>query len=394
MGFRHFMDDYNQAIELLDRAYEKIEMHQRVLLCNTIGAWGTFVLNTEKSQEYLSKAISTIESLDENDQPYSLLSQCYCNLALLVARSGNYKMAMVYAKKDLQYKEQINCNQRLYAGSLGHYALYQKEWDPFAAIQTYIDVIKLKYKNIEDANNLRYERDANVDIETMRYKQILSWATSVFDLGLLLKDLLFYQLADNFISLANEYRYKLINHISKDYNSSCNVEAELSVLLHQNQNIQSYIDAVEGRINMNSKLSTTIYHSWYVCALYFYGHEDYISAKHYIRQFYKNFYFYGDVTDIRQEIRVKILEAKVLLKCDFDTTSAKIVLDDVIKTLKTTYQDNSFWLIEPYNLYENINDCYSKSLIQLKERYVKERELANVQLKQFFNKVIMTRPCL
>lgn len=299
MGFRHFMDYYNQAIELLDNAYERIEMHQRVILCNTIGAWGMFVLNTDKSKKYLGLAISTIKSLDEKEQPYGLLSKCYCNLALLMARDGDYKTAMECAKKDLQYKYQINENPRLYAGSMGNYALYQKECDPFSAIHTYINVIRLKLDNIKDANELRYERDKNVDTKAMEYKLIASWATSVFNLGLLAKDLSFYQLADDFIKLANGYRYKIIDNVSKDYNASCNAEAELAILLHRDQDIQNYISAVDGRINMNSELSTTIYHSWYICALFFYSHGNYSKARQYIRQFYKCFYFHGDVVDTR-----------------------------------------------------------------------------------------------
>lgn len=394
MGFQYFIDNYNQAIDLLDHAYERIEMHQRVLLCNTIGAWATYVLDTKKPEKYLGLAISTIESLDESEQPYGLLSKCYCNLALLTARNRDYKMAMKYAEKDLEYKQHIHENKRLYAGSLGHYALYQKECDPFAAIQTYIDVIKMKYENIKNADHLRYERDENIDTKTIRYKLIASWATSIFDLGLLAKDLLFYQLAHDFISLANEYRYKLVNNISKDYNSSCNVAAELAALLHQHQDIQSYINAVEGRINMNSKLSTTIYHSWYICSLYFYEHRDYDSAKHYIRQFYKSFYFHGDVTDIRQEVRAKLLETKILLKYNSDTISAQKVLDEAIEILKKTYQSNSFWFIEPYTLYENINNCYSKNLIDLKEKYSQKRENANIRLKQFVDELLIIRPHL
>lgn len=392
MGFRDFIDNYNQAVELLDKAYKKIEMRQRVLLCNTVGAWGTHVLHYEKSKKYLDLAISTIESLDENEQPYSLLSQCYCNLALLESRFGNYEMAMMYAEKDLQYKRRINANQRLYAGSLGHYALYQKECDPFLAVETYIDVIKLKRKNIDSADNLRFERDKDVDIETMRSKLTASWATGVFDLGLLAKDLLFYELAGELISLANKYRYTIINNISKDYNSSYSVEAELSIFLHKNQDIQSYINAVEGRINMDPKLSTTLYHSWYICALYFYVHENYALAKKYIRQFYKNFYFSGDVTDIRQEVRAKLLEARILLKCDPDIISAQSVLEETIELLLKTYHSNSFWLIEPYSIYEVISDRYSKNLSNLREIYFKKRENANIQLKQFVKEIILTRP--
>lgn len=395
MGFRHFMDYYNQAIELLDTAYERIEMHQRVILCNTIGAWGTFVLDTEKPRKYLNLAISTIESLDEREQPYSLLSKCYCNLALLMARDENYIMAVKYAKKDLQYKLLIDENPRLYAGSMGHYALYQKECDPFSAIQTYIEVIRLKRNNIDDdINELRYERDKHVDIKNMKHKLMASWATGVFDLGLLAKDLTFYQLADDFIKLANEYRYEIIDKVSKDYNASCNVEVELDVLLYKDQDIQRYISAVDGRVNMNPELSTTIYHSWYICALFFYGHGNYNDAKHYIRKFYKDFYFQGDVIDTRQEVRAKLLEARILLKTNPNVRTAQSVLNEAINLLKKVYSSDSYWLIEPYTLNEKIDDRYSEDLNRLKEKYVIKREEAYVLLKKFFKEVNLTKPIM
>ncbi len=394
MGFRYFMDYYNQAVGLLDNAYEKIEMHQRVLLCNSVGAWGTYVLNPEKSKKYLGLAISTIESLDKSEQPPSLLSQCYCNLALLMARDGDHTGAMAYAEKDMQCKRRIHDNARLYAGSMGHYALYQKECDPISAIQTHIDVIRLKQKNIENADILRYERDKNVSLKDMRKKLTASWATSVFDLGLLAKDLLFYQLADDLIRIANEYRYKIVDKISKDYNASCNVEAELEVLLHHVQDIQRYIDAVEGRINMNSRLSTTLYHSWYICALYFYGQENYDMAKHYIRKFYKDFYFRGDIPDKRQEVRVKVLEARIFLKCDSDVDAARAVLDEAIAIIKKAYSDDSFWLVELYTLYENINSRYSDVLKKLKEKYVRKRENANLLLERFAKEIVISKPAL
>lgn len=394
MSYRNFMDDYNQAVELLDKAYDRIEMHQRVLLCNTIGAWGTFVLDVEKPKKYLALAISTIESLNDSERPYSLLSQCYCNLGLLMARNGDYKAALEYAKKDVELKKQNCDNLRLYAGSMGLYALYQKELDPFAASRIHVDVIKLKRSNIENADELRYERDKNIDTKTMKHKLIASWATSVFNLGLLAKDLLLYQLADEFIMLANSYRYKIIDNVSKDYNASYNAEIELAVLLHQDQDIQRYISAVKGRMSMDPKLSTTIYHSWYVCALYFYSHADYDVAKQYIRKFYKEYYFKGDVKDVRLEVRAKLLDAKILLKSDSDIKFVQIVLDEAIERLKELYPNESFWFVEPYILYENINDRYSEELIKLKEIYSKKRESVHAQLNQFIREITNAKPSI
>ena len=100
------------------------------------------------------------------------------------------------------------------------------------------------------------------------------------------------------------------------------------------------------------------------------------------------------MTDIRQEVRAKLLETKILLKYNSDTISAQKVLDEAIEILKKTYQSNSFWFIEPYTLYENINNCYSKNLIDLKEKYSQKRENANIRLKQFVDELLIIRPHL
>lgn len=55
------------------------------------------------------------------------------------------------------------------------------------------------------------------DIKGMKCKLIASWATSVFNLGLLVKDLLFYQIADDLVTHADKYRYKIVDSDSKQY---------------------------------------------------------------------------------------------------------------------------------------------------------------------------------
>ena len=393
MGFRHFMDYYNQAIELLDYAYERIALHQRVLLCNTIGAWGIYVRDSKNPLKYLKLAIKTVESLGENEKSYSVLSQCYCNLGLLKSGvEGDYLAAIECARKDIEYKCKIGINPRLLAGSMGHYGLYQKEIDPFEALKIHMDTITLKRENIERADELRFERDKNVDTGTIRKKLIASWATSVFDLGLLAKDMMLYEAANDFISIANYCRYQIVDEYSKDYNASCNVEAEVQILLHKNQDIRKFIAAVEKRVQINPALSTTIYHSWYVCALYFFCHEDYRAAKHYIREFYKEYYFKGDVKDVRQEVRAKLLEAQILLKDGSTMVQVQTVLDDAINKIKKQYGKDSFWLIELYTIYNYIDNRYHRELAKLKEQYVFKREKSVIQLKQFFQEIIVTKP--
>lgn len=396
-SFRDFADYYHQSVCLLDMACDRIELRQRVLLSNTIGAWGTYVLDSRASQKWLEYAIETIDSLNENEKPYELLSQCYCNMGLLMSGLNNYKMAIKYAEKDIECKLKININSRLLAGSLGNYAVYQKELSPFLALQTHIDTVILKRSNIDYSDKLRFERDKNVGTEEMRKKLIASWATSVFNIGLLAKDMMLYEIASKFILLANKYRYKILDSINKDYNASLNVEAELNVLLLKEQDIYKFIYAVEGRTSMDPKLSTTLFHSYYVCALYFFSHEDYISAKRYIRKFKQEYYFKDDVRDTRQEIRALLLEAQILLKSDpqiVDIQDIQGILDDVISKIGTGYGEDSFWLIEPYTLYSYIDQKYNEELFKLKNIYIPQKERAVSILEKFFCEIVASEPVM
>ncbi|MDE5977054.1 MAG: hypothetical protein K2G70_01110 [Turicibacter sp.] len=98
--------------------------------------------------------------------------------------------------------------------------------------------------------------------------------------------------------------------------------------------------------------------------------------------------------DTRQEIRAKLLETRILLKDNSDIEPAQKVLNEVIEILKNIYQDDSFWLIEPYDLYRYIDNRYSEKLIRLRGIYVPKREDANMQLKQFIQEAILTRPSI
>lgn len=160
---------------------------------------------------------------------------------------------------------------------------------------------------------------------------------------LLAKDMMLYEAAGKFILLANKYRYDILDSINRDYNASLNVEVEMDVLMFKEQDINKYIAAVKSRVRMNPQLSTTIYHSYYVCALWSFTHKDYTSAKRYIRKFKQEFYFKGDVKDARQEIRVQLLEAQVLLKSAQQVTDVQVILDDVISKIRTRHGEDSYY---------------------------------------------------
>lgn len=161
---------------------------------------------------------------------------------------------------------------------------------------------------------------------------------------------------------------------------------------NKEQNIQKYIHAVEGRLQMNPELSTILYHSWYVCALYFYHHGDYTATMHYIHEFYKEYYFKGDIKDTRLEVRVMLLESQTLLQNGSANKKVRDILDDAVSILKSKYADDSFWFWEVYSIYENIDSCYNNKLYRLKEMYSSKREKAAMQLEEFWKEMVLEKP--
>jgi len=226
----------------------------------------------------------------------------------------------------------------------------------------------------------------------MRIKLIASWATGVFDLGLLAKDLMLYKEASQLITIANNYRYKIVDKVNKDYNASLNAEVEIKILLRQKQDIQEYISAIKGRLDLNPQLSSIIFHSWYVCALYYYTHESYDTAMHYIREFNRDYLFNNHIKDIRLEVRANILESRILLKNSTDIHRVQTILDNTIERIVDLYTQDSFWLIEPYTLYSQISETYKTELRRLKEKYTFPREMTLSKLDQFINTILMTKP--
>lgn len=351
--------NYNQAVELLDMAYDKIEIRQRLMLCNSVGAGYVFLKDTRKAVYYLECAI---DELCHMEQPLlSLLSKCYCNMSIIQAKKmDNPKTAIEYIKKDLKIKCKINDNKRLVAGSLGHLALYEAEVVPFNAIDRYIEVIELKRKNIDDAEKLRFEREKEASVEAVKKKMILSWATSIFNLSLLLKDLSLYDEAKKLMEIANYYRYKYISQNNFDYTASINSNAELDICLG-NLNIDKNIEALQARIEMSPELTSTLFHSYYVCALYFYYKRDYETAIKYIKRYKLEYYINDNIQDIRLSAKVAIIIMKILIKQN-KIEKAKGVYKDIISRMVPIYGEDSIWIKPLRSMYikiSNIGCIYS-----------------------------------
>lgn len=386
--FHSFLDDYNLAIYILEHCFDSIAFKRRMILCSVVGAWGIYVRDAQYSVKYLMIAIQTLELLDKDEIPYNILAQCYCNLGLLKARMGDLEAAINCAKKDLTYKCEIGENPRLIAGSLGNYCLYKKELEPFSAISLHFETSRLKADNIRMAEKCRYQREQNMSINQLRTELILSWATSVFNIGLLAKDMLLYEIADQYISLANKYRFKLLPSKCRDYNASINAKMELQTILSRYKNMEEYINAVGSRLKMTCGLSVTLDHSWYVCALYFMNLGDYKSARRYIRNFKQEFEFTNDIKDLRLKYRMQLLEVQILLKENGKIKEAQGILDEMVKGVQATYGRDSFWLIEIYRIYANISNLYNEELERLRNKYMTEIYQAEEQFKDFYNELV------
>lgn len=381
---------YNQSVELLDSVYENIEIRQRILLCNSVGAGYSFLKEPQKAIKYLEKAID--ELLTMEDPSYHILAMCYCNMSIIQAKAmEDYQKAIDYVKQDLKIKRLLNENERLVANSLGLLALYETEMNPFSSIQRHMEVIGLKRNNINIINGLRYERDKLVSGEQMRKKIILSWATSVFNFSLLIKDLGLHEEAKKFMDLANKYRYEYCPQNSFDYCASLNSEMEINILLGK-EDIQKGADALQKRIAMNKELNNTLFHSYYVCALYFYYIKDYDNAMKYISR-YKFEYRINNVSrDIRLEAKVAKLIMKIYILKN-KTEKAKEIYDEIIKKMIPIYGEDSVWLLSLKEVYGKI-ESLEKTDIEKQQCFSDKLTDVAKQLNDFYLEMLNDLPLM
>ena len=263
--------------------------------------------------------------------------------------------------------------------------------NPFSSIQRHMEVIGLKRNNINIINGLRYERDKLVSGEQMRKKIILSWATSVFNFSLLIKDLGLHEEAKKFMDLANKYRYEYCPLNSFDYCASLNSEMEINILLGK-EDIQKGADALQKRIAMNKELNNTLFHSYYVCALYFYYIKDYDNAMKYISR-YKFEYRINNVSrDIRLEAKVAKLIMKIYILKN-KTEKAKEIYDEIIKKMIPIYGEDSVWLLSLKEVYGKI-ESLEKTDIEKQQCFSDKLKAVAKQLNDFYLEMLNDLPLM
>ncbi|MCI8650729.1 MAG: hypothetical protein HFG20_11510 [Anaerotruncus sp.] len=333
---------YYTAKKLIELAEERIIFDIRVRLLNSIGAFGYSFQDSQTAIDCLERAIQAIDMYGNNSRDYMLLkAKCYANLAITKGYSGyDLRSVLDAVESDVFLKKKYNETPILYCRSLNFYATVLKEIHPFQACDIYIEVANIKEDIINNEKNSERIQELTA-----------SWATTVFNIGLLAKDLELYDLAYRIIQYANDYRFKVVDTCNKDYCSSINVFAELELFVEKKQNIQWLIRSIESRINLPKGFTKTLAHTWYICAYYYYLKKDYSTAIKYINKSIQVSMEKGVFFDFRQNIRTKLLLADIKYAQEEsmhnESLEAASIVVDIIDQIRAIYGSDSYYLILP-----------------------------------------------
>lgn len=333
---------YCTAVELVKLAEERIDFEIRIKLLNSIGAFGYRFQDAQTAITCLEKAIRAIDECGDTSRKYMLLeAKCYANLAITKGYSGfDLRPVLEAAEKDIILKRKYNESPMLYSRSLSSYATALKELDPFRASDIYLEAAGIKEKIISDSQTPEQIRELTA-----------SWANTVFNLGLLAKDLELYDLAYRIVQYANRYRFMTLDYCNPDYCSSINVIAELELFVKEKQDIQWLIHSVESRVDLPKGFVETLDHTWYVCAYHYYLKKDYTTAVRYVNQSIEVSKRAGALADFRQGIRTELLLADIKYaqgkSMPSNVKEAIAIVNDIMNRILNLYGDESYYLILP-----------------------------------------------
>lgn len=367
MSFAMIKPYYDNAISLLSLAKNRINFENKIKLLNCVGAFGPYFRDIKESIDYLEECIDIIIKNGDSDRAMMLfLSKCYANLAISRSLCGSeLKLIIEAAEQDVIIKKRYQETPVMLSRSLNFYATVLKEIEPFNALDVYLETEKMKAHLIKrHPNNNEF---------------VASWATTVFNIGLLAKDCELYEIAYSIIKLSNKYRFNIVDYQNRDYCSSLNVMAELELHLKSKQNIDLLINGIESRVNLPIGFSKTMAHTWYICALYYYQKSNYSAAIKFVYKALNESASKGALVDFRQYIRIKLLEGDIRYAQSkakqAEIKEAKDIYIDVIKKITDTYGINNYFLISPYRhllmIFDDEDDkaVYYNKYIDLVNRY-------------------------
>lgn len=343
MNFSDIVSIYNNAKKFMEYAGERLEFNVKIKLLNSLGAFGHYCRDFNRAEEYLEECIEEIERSGKNDRDLMLFkAKCYANIAIVRGmQNTNIIRVLEAAEKDIAIKKEYNESEILYSRSLNYYATVMKELNPFKAVDIYLETIQIKKKLIKSAQNEEQNKELTA-----------SWATTVFNIGLLAKDLELYELAYKIIFYGNTYRFATVDYCNRDYCSSINVYAELELYVHEKKNLERLVQGIQSRIDLPEGFSNTLGHTWYICAYYFFLKKEYKTAIKYVEKAIYELRKEGAIFDFRQEIRIRLLLGNIKAEQgkvdDTYITEAERLYKAIIADIICIYGDESFFLIAPY----------------------------------------------
>lgn len=385
MTFSALQPEYQKAKYLITYASNRIDYRTRILLMNCLGAISHYFCDTDAGIALLRECIAELTNYREKNQSDMLfLAKCYGNLALNLALTCNDVETVLDAcREDLRLKYKYGESASLCARSQSFYATVLKEYNPFQAIDAYLESEKIKNKLISTKNTVEQQRELTA-----------SWATTVFNIGLLAKDLELYSIAYQIVCFANSIRFSTVDYCNRDYCSSLNVVAELELFVQRKDNIEEIIHGIQSRVDLPVGFAETKAHTWYICALYFYRKEDYTTAKKYLIKCRNASEEDGALYDFWQQIRAKMLYGDILAAENWE--EATLLYYALINDICTQYSEDNVYLIPLYRRlaykasgdnctvnrdiqeFTRLSEMYSSELATIEQKFrsfIREREI-------------------
>lgn len=363
MSFAGIQPFYCEAKTLLGIASGKMSSALRLKLRNNVAAFGHYFRDAEYAIRCLKECIAELDESEDQSRAVLLFkAKCYANLAINESLCDGYDIWTIldHAKCDIDIKRSCAEDGLLLSRSLNFYATALKEVDPFSALESYLESEDIKRNIVVES--------CGTDLFVER---VASWATTVFNVGLLAKDLELYDIAYRLVAYANQRRFRTVDLSNRDYCSSLNVIAELELLVGRECSLREIINGVESRADLPSGFARTQSHTWYVCARYFHnsGRRD-LALKYLDRALYAS-KEEGALYDFRQDVRIRLLRADIVARDDEDGASR--LYDEILGSVEAEYGTSSYHLIAPLRHYvmhlNNPAESFCKRLCDLEGRY-------------------------
>lgn len=343
MSFADIRPAYIMAKQLEKNAGDMLEYTTKTRLLNSLGGFSYYFKDLQNGIKYLQKAVQLIESKQSKDsKEFLFLAKCYYNLALVLGYNGNTEDALGAISKDMKLKIEYHESPQLYARTCDLYALICKEIDPFKAGMIYLETAQIK----EEFAKKEYMS------EQVARDMMASWATVLFNIGLLARDIGLYEIADRFVRLANFLRFPIVDICNKDYCNSLNVQAEINLALNKSYEAEKIVNIIKSKQELPKGFSLVMGHTWYICAYYFYYEKDYSSAVDYINRSL-DYLFEDDLLDAMQIIKSKMLLGAIIYKIKINDKglryqSSDTIFEGIIEDIIKIYGEFSYYLSFPY----------------------------------------------